>query len=100
MEVTKRVFKKSQERRIIGLMDDRIEEALNEGVEGLDNADLQVLVDARNAYAESRKRRKVSINPDTVLLGIFSLVEIFMIIHHEQTGAITSKALGRILRIR
>jgi hypothetical protein len=44
------------------------------------------------------EERKLKISPDTIAVGVFGIIQILMILNHEKTDIITSKAFGYILK--
>ena len=50
--------------------------------------------------AKSKEKSKIKISPDTIAVGVFGLIQLGLVLHHEKLNVITSKAFNWILRGR
>jgi hypothetical protein len=49
---------------------------------------------------ETERTRKLKVSPDTIVMGVFGLIQIGMILWHEKADVITSKALNYVWKGR
>lgn len=62
--------------------------------------DLDMLYGMKIKLKGLNKGAEMRIDPNTVIVVLGAIGEVLLIIHHEQTGAIVSKAFSRLLRPR
>lgn len=58
------------------------------------------LVDIKVKLKGLNKMAEIKIDPNTVIVVLGAIGEVLLIINHEQTGAIVSKAFSRVIRPR
>jgi hypothetical protein len=52
------------------------------------------------AKALEKEEKKFKVSPDTIVVGVLSLVEVILMLNYEKAGTITSKVLSRIPKWR
>lgn len=62
--------------------------------------DLDTLYSIKIKAKSLNKGVELRIDPNTVIVVLGAVGEVLLIIHHEQTGAIVSKAFSRVIRPR